>query len=173
MPADPGAEREIPSAGAPQRGGQSRSRPGGATPPSGKGPTGADDRPQAPWHPLPLAELLILIGSIGGVVAFLRGASANGPLLLAAIVAIAIGTVDVTLREHLSGYRSHTLLLSLLPTIAFHSAVVLIGAAFTPLPRVVNVALLPVDVLLGTVLFKLLRARFVDARRERKFRRGR
>jgi hypothetical protein len=50
---------------------------------------------------------------------------------------------------------------------------VLVGAAFTPLPRLVNVALLPLDVLLGTVLFKLLRARFLDARRERKLARRR
>lgn len=105
--------------------------------------------------------------------AFLRGISGSGALLIAAIAAIAIGTVDVTLREHLSGYRSHTLLLALLPVVAFHSAVVLVGSAFTRLPRAVNVALLPLDVLLGTILFKLLRARFLDARRERAFARRR
>ena len=33
----------------------------------------AGERPQAPWHPLPLSELLILVGAIGAVVAWLRG----------------------------------------------------------------------------------------------------
>ncbi len=162
------------TAGAEQERGASRPRRAGQR--SGRGLTGTlalGERPQAPWHPLPLSELLILVGAIGGVVAFLRGFSANGALLIAAIAAIAIGTVDVTLREHLSGYRSHTLLLVLLPIVAFHSAVVLVGSAFTRLPRVVNVALLPLDLLLGTILFKLLRARFLDARRQRTFAAGR
>jgi hypothetical protein len=171
-PADADNKRERSSARTPPRGEGARSRPRGSGHRSGRGLTGTlalGERPQAPWHPLPLSELLILIGAIGSVVAFLRGISGSGTLLIAAIAAVAIGTVDVTLREHLSGYRSHTLLLVLLPIVAFHSAVVLVGSAFTRLPRAVNVALLPLDVLLGTILFKLLRARFLDARRERAF----
>jgi hypothetical protein len=171
-PGDAGKGVERSSARTPPRGEGARSRRRGSGHRSGRGLTGTlalGERPQAPWHPLPLSELLILIGAIGSVVAFLRGISGSGALLIAAIAAIAIGTVDVTLREHLSGYRSHTLLLVLLPIVAFHSAVVLVGSAFTRLPRAVNVALLPLDVLLGTILFKLLRARFLDARRERAF----
>ncbi len=40
------------------------------------------------------------------------------------------------------------------------------------MPKALNVGLLLVDVALGTILFRLLRARYVDARRERKFARG-
>ncbi len=80
-----------------------------------------------------------------------------------------IGTIEVTLREHRSGFRSHALILALLPVILFHSAVVLIVDAFTTVPRAVSFGLLPVDVLLFAVLFKLLRARFADAKRERRF----
>jgi hypothetical protein len=170
-PAGAEAERKRSSSRTPREQPR-RSRSRDAALRSGSGLTGTlalGERPQAPWHPLPLSELLILIGAIGSVVAFLKGISASGPLLVAALAAIAIGTVDVTLREHLSGYRSHTLLLVLLPIIVFHSAVVLVGSAFTRLPRTVNVALLPLDVVLGTFLFKLLRARFLDARRERAF----
>jgi len=127
------------------------------------------ERPRAPWHPLPLSELLILIGAIGTVIGLGRGVSHGGPPLLAGLAAVAIGTVEVTLREHLSGYRSHALILSLLPAIVFHSAVVLIVAAFTAVPRGLNVALLDLDGALVTFLFKLLRARFRDARRERVF----
>lgn len=80
-----------------------------------------------------------------------------------------IGTIEVTLREHRSGYRSHTLILALLPVILFHSAVVLIVAAFTAVPRALSIGLLAVDALLFALLFKLLRASFADASRERRF----
>ena len=111
------------------------------------------ERPQAPWHPLPLSELLILVGAIGTVIGLGRlghgGISHGGPALFAGIAAVLIGTVEVTLREHLSGYRSHTLILTLLPLIVFHSAVILIVASLTTVPKLLNVALLLVDVGVG------------------------
>ena len=131
------------------------------------------ERPQAPWHPLPLSELLILVGAVSTVFGLDRlqhgGISNGGPALFAGIAAVLIGTVEVTLREHLSGYRSHTLILTLLPLLVFHSAVVLVLASQTTVPKLLNVGLLLVDAGLGTVLFKVLRARYVDARRERVF----
>jgi hypothetical protein len=143
------------------------------TPAPYKDPMSVGERPQAPWHPLPLSELLILVGAIGTIVGLKRlghgGISNGGPPLFAGLGAVVLGTLEVTLREHLSGYRSHTLILSLLPVIVFHSAFVLILAAFTVVPRWLNVPLLVLDALLVTVLFKLLRARFLDARRERTF----
>lgn len=131
------------------------------------------ERPQAPWHPLPLSELLILVGAIGVVVAFGRGeAQSGGAALLASLAAVGLGTIEVTLREHLSGYRSHTVILAVLPTIVFHTVVILVLAAFTPVPRAVSTGLLVVDVAVFASLFKLLRARFLDARRERTFAAG-
>jgi hypothetical protein len=141
----------------------------GAAPPV-KQPAAADGRPQAPWHPLPLSELLIFVGAIGTVVGLSRarhGISAGGPTLLAGVAAVMIGTIEVTLREHRSGFRSHALILSVLPVIVFHSAVVLIVAAFTPVPRALSLGLLVPDVLLFAALFKLLRARFADAQLKR------
>jgi hypothetical protein len=130
----------------------------------------AGERPHAPWHPLPLSELLILVGAIGAVIAWLRGVQSNGALLGAAIGAVAIGTIEVTLREHLSGFRSHTFMLSAIPPIVFHSAVVLIVLALANrAPSWLSIALLPIDVALAVFCFKLLRARYADARRERTF----
>jgi uncharacterized membrane protein YgdD (TMEM256/DUF423 family) len=129
------------------------------------------ERPPAPWHPFPLSEILIFIGAIGIAVSVVGGLPvSSAPLLLASIVAVLLGTLEVTLREHMSGYRSHTLILTLLPVFVFHSLVIVIivlvaGSA----PRWVNIAVLLPDIVLGTVLFKLLRARFLDARRERMF----
>jgi hypothetical protein len=132
-------------------------------------PLSVGERPQAPWHPLPLSELLILVGAIGTVVGLRRGISHGGPALFAGLAAVMIGTVEVTLREHRSGYRSHTLILAVLGVIVFHSAVVLGVAAVTRPPVALSVGLLALDLALFAFLFKLLRARFLDARRERTF----
>jgi uncharacterized membrane protein required for colicin V production len=118
---------------------------------------------------LPLSELLILVGAIGTVVGLRRGFSHGGPALFAGLAAVMIGTIEVTLREHLGGYRSHTIILALLPTIVFHSAVALIVAAFTRVPSWLNLLLVLADVALFALLFKLLRVRYLDAHRERTF----
>lgn len=121
------------------------------------------ERPQPPWYPLPLSELLILAGAIGAAVGFSRGAVA-GHLVLAGVAAVALGTIEVTLREHRSGFRSHTLLLSLLPVVALHTTVVLVVSSITTAPRQLTPGLLVLDALLFLVLFRLLRARYADAR---------
>jgi uncharacterized membrane protein len=167
----PGEQKTSPAARKAKR-----TRPRGATERSGGGwrdPLSAGERPQAPWHPLPLSELLILVGAIGTVFGLDRvqhgGISNGGPALFAGIAAVLIGTVEVTLREHLSGYRSHTLILTLLTLLVFHAVVILTVTSLTTVPKELNVGLLLVDVALGTVLFRLLRVRYVDARRERTF----
>ena len=121
-------------------------------------------RPPPPWHPLPLSELLILFGAIGTVVGFSRGISNGGAALFVGLAAVVIGTVEVMLREHLSGYRSHTLILAALPVIVLDAVLVLLIGRFT---TTLKLALVAIDVPLFVVLFKLLRARFLGARRER------
>ncbi len=132
-------------------------------------PLSVGERPRAPWHPLPLSELLILVGAIGTIVAYRSGIAGNAALLIASLVAVALGTVEVTFREHSSGYRSHTLMLALLPTVAFHSVAILTLAEVITVPRWANLVLLLLDGALFAFLFRVLRARFVDARRERTF----
>jgi hypothetical protein len=125
------------------------------------------ERPPAPWHPLPLSELLILVGGIAFVIALIRlrhGVSAGGPLLLASIVAVALGTIEVAWREHNSGFRSHTLLLALMPVVVLHSAVVLGYTFLAKASQVVNLGMFAVDIALFVFLFRVLRARFLDAR---------
>jgi hypothetical protein len=125
------------------------------------------ERSPAPWHPLPLSELLILAGAVASVLAVSRlkdGPTSGGPLLLVGIAAVALGTIEVTWREHSSGFRSHTLLLALLPVIVLHSIVVL-GYTFVARPsQVLNVGMFAIDVIVFVVLFRALRTRFLDAR---------
>jgi hypothetical protein len=131
-------------------------------------PLSVGERPQAPWHPWPLSEMLILVGGIGAIVGMARlghgGISNGGPVLFAGLVAVVLGTLEITWREHNAGYRSHTLILALLPVVLFHSVLALTLAAFTTVPRLLNVGLLFVDAAIFALLFKLLRARFLDAR---------
>jgi hypothetical protein len=122
------------------------------------------ERPRPPWHPLPLSELLILVGVIGVIVGFGRGISHGGPPLLAGIAAVAIGTLEVTLREHRSGFRSHTVMLAALPVVIFHSVVALGISMFTRIPAIATVGLLGLDLLLFLLMFRLLRTDFLTAR---------
>jgi hypothetical protein len=128
------------------------------------------ERPHAPWHPLPLSELLILAGGIAFALAVGRlskGISAGGPLLLAGVLAVGVGTIEVAWREHDSGFRSHTILLALLPVVVLHSTVVLGVALLAKPSQAVNLAMFAVDIAVFVLLFKLLRARFLDARARR------
>lgn len=69
----------------------------------------ADERPPAPWGSFPLAELTVLAGIVTLVVGVV------GQHLTAigiGVVLAALGGLEVSLREHLAGYRSHTTLLA-------------------------------------------------------------
>ncbi|MDE3070717.1 MAG: hypothetical protein KGJ43_08320 [Acidobacteriota bacterium] len=124
------------------------------------------ERPRAPWHPLPLAEILIVAGAITVAVSLTSGGPERAaPGLIAGVAATLIGTGEVTAREHLRGYRSHALLLALIPVIAFHTLVFLAVSAVGSMPREANIALLALDLGLLYALFRFLRTRFLEARR--------
>ncbi len=68
-----------------------------------------DERPPAPWGDVPLAELVIL----AGIVCLAIGAIGGHPILIGVGVACAgLGGLEVAIREHFAGYRSHTTLLA-------------------------------------------------------------
>jgi hypothetical protein len=72
-------------------------------------------RPQPMWAPFPLTEL----GMAAGLAILLAGMLGDGRraawLLSVAVVLLAVVVVELCLREHFAGYRSHTLLLAVLP----------------------------------------------------------
>lgn len=164
----PGSGRRAATAGAATaQAGRSRGARRSAEPRSGyRDPGGVGDRPEAPWHPWPLSELLILVGAIGTIVGFTTKAQA---LLFAALGSVVLGTLDFTIREHRSGYRSHTSLLAAVPTALLHGAVALLLNAGGVHGGLLVVLPLVVDVPVFWFLFRLLRARFEEARRERVF----
>ena len=68
-----------------------------------------DERPPAPWGAFPLAELSVLAGIVMLVIGF---AGSNPTAIGIGVVLGALGGLEVSVREHLAGYRSHTTLLS-------------------------------------------------------------
>jgi hypothetical protein len=127
-----------------------------------------DGRPLSPWHPLPLSEILIFVGAIACVIGMIRsshGFAAGAPTLLSGLVIVGLATMEFTWREHRSGFRSHTILLAVIPVIVVHSAIVLVAILVAKVTRLLNVGVLvAIDLPLFIFLFRALRARFVDAR---------
>jgi hypothetical protein len=121
------------------------------------GPEGV--RPASPFGGLPISEFAILVGGVALVVGIIRG---GGPAVIVGIVVCALGVLEVTAREHFSGYRSHTMLLAAFPAVGLEVAAV---AAFGE-PRQRALVLL-VIVPVYAVGFWLLRRRFEVARQAR------
>ncbi len=116
--------------------------------PAAKRVSSPDERPPAPWGSAPLAELVIL----AGIVALAIGVFGGQPTAIGIGIALAgLGGLEVAIREHFAGFRSHTTMLA--------------GAAFVLTTGLVFYAadqILAVALAIGAVAFV---ATFVLARR--------
>ena len=75
-----------------------------------------DERPPAPWGSFPLVELTVLIGIVMLILGLLVIEGDRGVLFVITGLALAsIGGLEVAIREHLAGYRSHTAILAGVP----------------------------------------------------------
>lgn len=118
--------------------------------------------PASVFAPVPVSEIAILVGGIGIVVGLVGHTTA---VLVVGIVICALGVLEVTAREHFSGYRSHAMLLSAAPAMAL---VALSVAVFgTPAQRSTRELMLAAAAPVFGVLFWLLRKRFRVARQAR------
>ena len=89
-----------------------RARTAGARPRSRAGRPSIDDRPPAPWGSFPLTELVILIGIGLMVWGFATGGSDGNLRLVGGLGLASLGGLELAVREHLAGYRSHSSLLA-------------------------------------------------------------
>jgi len=76
-----------------------------------------DQRPEAPWGSFPLTELVILLGIVLMAWGFLTGGlsqdGGSGTLRFGLGLALAsLAGLELAVREHLAGFRSHTTLLA-------------------------------------------------------------
>ncbi|MBV9465383.1 MAG: hypothetical protein JO169_04635 [Solirubrobacterales bacterium] len=115
-------------------------------------------RPPSPFGGLPISELAIFAGGVALIIGLVQG----GPAVLVGLVVCALGVMEITAREHFSGYRSHSALLAAIPAVAVE--VGLVQALGAPRHRGL---LLLVVVPVFAALFWLLRRRFLAARQAR------
>ena len=99
-------------------------------------PSRRDAAPPPPWGELPLVELSALAAIVLGVWGILAG-GAPIQLTVAALLGSVAG-LEIALREHLAGYRSHTLVLSGACTVA--TVTLLFFAAGIQRPALIPVA---------------------------------
>ena len=71
-----------------------------------------EEAPRPPWYPVPLTEICIFLGLIVLGVAILRGGGSRGILLAFGLALVFLATLELALREHFAGFRSHTALLA-------------------------------------------------------------
>jgi lysylphosphatidylglycerol synthetase-like protein (DUF2156 family) len=115
--------------------------------------TPGDELPPAPWGSFPLAELTILAGIVMLLVGiFGGGATAMG----IGVVLAGLGGMEVAIREHLAGYRSHTTLL------AGAAFVIVVALLFYAAGQLLAVAL-AVGALIFVLSFLALRRAFQRA----------
>jgi uncharacterized membrane protein len=73
---------------------------------------GDDERPPAPWGSFPLVEIAVFVALVILVVGFFTAGS-RGALLIGTGLALgSLAGLELSIREHFAGYRSHTALLA-------------------------------------------------------------
>ena len=145
------AERDAARA---RRATAARGRPersGGSSPRAARPARG--ERPPAPWGSFPLVELCVLLAIVFLIGGFVVGDRRGATMIVTGLALGSLGGLELSIREHFAGYRSHTILLSgggalaaatllaaaagkiLLPILAA-VALVVFGACFLVLRRV-------------------------------------
>jgi len=120
---------------------------------AGGRPPGSDERPEAPWGKAPLAELAIF----AGIVCLAIGIFGSHETMIGVGVGLAaVGGMEVAIREHFAGYRSHTTLF------AGFVFVVVVGLLFYVAGMVLAYAL-PIGAACFVVAFYLARRAFQRA----------
>jgi hypothetical protein len=128
----------------------SRARAKGEAPrrPARRGRPTIDERPDAPWGNFPLVEIAVLLAIVLFVAGLVTGGTDGRIMLTGALALGSLAGLELSIREHFAGYRSHTTLLAAACAFAAMAAT-FFGAGKGDLARVL---LLPVTgvVFMGT-----------------------
>ena len=84
-----------------------------------------DEAPKALWHPLPITELLILVGIVLAVVGLINGSI---PTTIGGLVILGSASTELAYREHFAGYRSHSAMLASAVAVIGVTAVAFLGS---------------------------------------------
>ena len=150
------AERDAARARRAQAGDRGSARRPADSPRRRRGRPSIQDRPPAPWGNFPLVELVVLLAIVMFVLGFVVGGTRGGVLLTGALALGSLAGLELSIREHFAGYRSHTTLL------AGVAAFVAVVVTFFALGKgtLARALLLPVAGLVFLASFWLLRQAF-------------
>ena len=117
-----------------------------------------EQRPPAPWGSFPLVELVVLVALVMLVAGFFVGGTRGALLLGTGLVLGSLAGLELSIREHFGGYRSHTLLL------AGAAGIASLALLFYALPDLLSptgrvIAAAAVAVIAGLALARAFRAR--------------
>jgi hypothetical protein len=79
---------------------------------SAYGRRGSSEPPPAPWGSFPLSEFVVLLALVLGVVGAITWGDRGKLMLVTAMALGSLAGLEVSIREHFAGYRSHTTLLA-------------------------------------------------------------
>jgi hypothetical protein len=112
-----------------------------------------DEAPPAPWAPVPLVEICVLAGIVLIVAGLLSDGPRSGLLLACGVALAALAGLELSVREHFAGFRSHSALLAGAAAVA--AAIPLFFLTSLPQP-----VLLVVAAVVFAAAFTALRAAF-------------
>jgi hypothetical protein len=101
------------------------------------------ERPPAPWGSFPLVELCVLLAIVLLIAGLVTGGSRGATMVFAGLALGSLGGLELAIREHFAGFRSHTALLA-------GAGAVFVG---TLVAVIAGKILLPVLVGVGLVVF--------------------
>jgi hypothetical protein len=96
-----------------------------------------EEAPKAPWSPFPLVELVVLVALVLIVAGFVTDGSRRAALLGCGFALVTLAGLELALREHFAGFRSHSTLLAGAAAIAVDAPLFLL----TDLPQIVLLCL--------------------------------
>ncbi len=146
-----GRKRRSPTYTAPGRKGGGQTSQPATTPAGSRAPR---ERPPAPWGRFPLIELIVLIGLVLLLVGFFVG-DARGVVMIACGLTLAsLAGLELSVREHLAGFRSHSTVLA--------GSVTLVGlaAGYFLLPSGLFALNLPIGAVVFGIAFYAFRELF-------------
>ena len=89
-----------------------RASQAGAASSSRRGRPGIDERPPAPWGSFPLVEVVVFVGIVMIIAGAIIWGRQGQTMLIAGFALAALAGLELSVREHFAGYRSHTTLLA-------------------------------------------------------------
>lgn len=95
-----------------------------------RGRAGTAQRPPAPWGSFPLSELCVFLALILGVGGLIVRGDQGRTMLLAAFALGSLAGLELSIREHFAGYRSHSSLLAGATTFALVTVVLIVAGSF-------------------------------------------